>query len=106
MAKLSAECVEEVSAKIKVAVLYAMLLKQQQESRQKCSKMVREKKEVKITAKSVEVHRVQTDWHWWDADAMEMTDNQQQDHETDENPINDVGKGKGKGKGSGECLTW
>ena len=62
--------------------------------------------EVKITAKSVEVHRVQTDWHWWGADAKEMPDKQQQDHETDENPINDVGKGKGKGKGRGECLTW
>ena len=32
MAKLSAEYVEEVSAKIKVAVLYAMLLKHLRES--------------------------------------------------------------------------
>ena len=49
-----------------------------------------------ITPKPMEVDRIQTDWNW-DDDAKEMTDNHEQEHETDENQINYVGKGKGKG---------
>ena len=50
-----------------------------------------------ITPKPMAVDRVQTDWNWWDDHAKEMTDNHEQEHETDENQINYIGKGEGKG---------
>ena len=53
----------------------------------------------------MEVDRVQPDWAWWYDQAKETTDNHEQEHETDENQINYVGKGKGKGKNKGECWT-
>ena len=111
MAKLSAEYGEEVSAKMKVAVLYAMLPKGLQERvLDKCAVNCdgakeaeaaamygKVKEEVKniakprremITPTPMEVDRVQTDWAWWNDEAKETTDNHEQEHETDENQIN------------------
>ena len=98
MAKLSAEYGEEVSAKMKVAVLYAMLPNDLQDrvldtcavnwdgakEAEAATIFCKVKDEVKNIAKSrreliipkpMEVDRVQTDWTWWDDDAKEMTDN-------------------------------
>ena len=121
MAKLSAEYGEEVSAKVKVAVLFAMLPKDLQERvldkcavnwngakeaeaaaiygkvKEEVENIAKSRREM-ITPKPMEVDRVQTDWAWWNDEAKETTDNHEQELETDENQINNVGKGKGQGK--------
>ena len=112
MAKLSTEYGEEISAKMKVAVLYAMLPKDLQEKvLDKCAVnwdgakegdaatiYGRVKEEVKniaksrremITPKPMEVDKAQADWNWWDGDEEEKT----QDQEDAENDVNFVGKG-------------
>ena len=124
--KLSAEYGEEVSAKMKVAVLHAMLPKDLQERvLDKCAvnwdgakeaeaaaiygkvkeevKNIAKSRREMITPKPMEVDGVHTDWAWWNDEAKETTDNHEQELETDENRINYVGKGKGKGKNKGEC---
>ena len=128
MAKLSAEYGEVISAKVKVAVLYAMLPKHlQKKILDKCAvnwdgakeseavviygkvkeeaKNIAKSRREMITPKPMEVDRVQTDWAWWNDEAKE-TENYEEDVETDENHINYVGKGKGKGKGNGECWAF
>ena len=123
MAKLSAEFGEEVSAKMKVAVLHAMLPKdlqervldkcavnwdgaQDAEAAAICGKVKEEVKNIAksrremITPKPMEVDRVQTNWARWNDEAKETTDNHEQEHETDENQVNYVGQGEGKAKES------
>ena len=114
MAKLSAEYGEVISAKMKVAVLYAMLPKDLQERvvdgskeseaaaicgkvKEEVNNVAKSRREM-ITPKPMEVDRVQIDWAWWNDEAKE-TENYEEDVETDENQINYVGKGKGKGQG-------
>ena len=115
MAKLSAEYGEVISAKMKVAVLYAMLPKDLQERvLHKCAvnwdgakeleaaviygkvkeevKNIAKSRREMITPKPMEVDRVQTDWAW--NDEAKETENYEEDVETDENQINYVGKGK------------
>ena len=130
--KLGIEYGEEISAKMKVAVLYAMLPKDLQEKvLDKCAvnwdgakedeaasiyTSVRE--EVKNIAKSrrdmtmpkpMEVDRVRADWVWWSGgwndEDEDKNENKEQELDREEKDINFVGKGKSKGKGKGECWT-
>ena len=126
MAKLSTEYGEKLSAKMKVAVLYAMLPKDLQEKvLDKCAvnwdsvkdddaaaiygrvkeemKNIAKSRRDMVTPKPMEVDHVQTDWSWWSCDGYE----EEQVHDEGEQEealqgINYVGKGKGKGKG----LCW
>ena len=50
-----------------------------------------------VTAKQMEVDRVQNDWAWLN-DEAKKTENCEEDVETDENQNNFVGKGLGKGR--------
>ena len=107
MAKLSAEYGEVISAKMKVAVLYAMLPKDLQERvLDKCAvnwdgakeseaaviygkvkeeaKNIAKSRREMITPKPMDVDRVQFDWAWWN-DAAKETENCEEDVETDEN---------------------
>ena len=126
MAKLSTEYGEDISAKMKVAVLYAMLPKDLQERvLDKCAvnwdgakegdaaiiygkvkeevKNIAKSRREMITPKPMEVDKVQADWNWWNGDEEQKTEDQE---EEEENEINFVGKGtKGKGKGKGACWT-
>ena len=119
MVRLNLEYGEVISAKMKVAVLYAMLPKDLQEkvldkcavswdgAKEKDATIIygKVREEVKNVAKSrrdmatpkpMEVDKVCVDW----GGSVE------EEEEQDEGEINFVGKGsKGKGKGKGECWT-
>ena len=121
--KLHIEYGETISAKMKVAVLYAMLPKDLQEKvLDKCAvqwdgakeeeaatiyNCVRE--EVKNIAKSrrdmstpkpMEVDKVQADWVWWPG-GWDGDEDKEKEPEKEDINVNYVGKGKGKG----QCWT-
>ena len=134
VAKLAIEYGEEISAKMKVAVLYAMLPKDLQErvldkcavnwdgakEEEAASIYHSVKEDVKNIAKSrrdmsmpkpMEVDRVRADWGWWcggwndeDEENNEYKD-KDKELQTEEKDVNFIGKGKSKGKGKGECWT-
>ena len=134
MKKLQTEYTEEISAKMKVAVLYAMLPKDLQERvLDKCavnwdstkesdaentySKVREEIKNIAksrrdmVTPKPMEVDQVYRNHYWTESGKQEpkvdvdAEDGDKDDEDwEDENNINYVGKGD-KGKGKGRCWT-
>ena len=132
LAKLGTEYGEEISAKMKVAVLYSMLPKDLQEKvLDKCAVnwdgvskeeavniYIKVRDEVKniaksrrdmITPKPMEVDHVQANWGWWEDEGKEeLAGDDARERDEHENEINFVGNfaGKGyKGKGKGKCWT-
>lgn len=130
VAKLNTEYGEGISAKMKVAVLYAMLPKDLQERvLDRCAVhwdgvkeeealiiYSRVKEEIKNIAKSrrdmntpkpMEVDRVQAaNWEWWQwpgerGDEEEEKKEDKEEGQEEENNVHYVGKGKGKG----QCWT-